>query len=212
MTPEDLAARHPRLYHLTLPSNLPGIGRHGVLPTSTLLQLHGGPPGLEYTRRPAAVPLPHPVHGTATLNDQSPMTEATLARCLDNGLMPGDWLAMLNRRVFFWADVTGLNRLLHARANRGRAVTVLEVNTLALALTYAEQIELSAINSGATIRRPARRGLATFTPMLRHSYADWRRLRGRLDKVLEVTVVGGVPDVARFITSEQVHRIQEVLA
>ena len=212
MTPEELASRHPRLFHLTLPSNLPGIERHGLLPATALLTLHGGPAGLERIRRPAAVPLPHPVYGTATLNDQSPMTEAALARCLDDGLVPGDWLATLNRRVFFWADAAGLNRLLHARANRGRAVRVLEVDTLALAQAYAEQIELSAINSGATIRRPARRGLTTFTPMLRHSYADWRRLRGGLDKVLEVTVVGGVPDAARFISLVRVHRINEVLA
>lgn len=203
MTPEELAARHPRLFHLTLPSNLPGIERHGLLPASALMTRHGI--DLHRTRRPTALPLHDPVHGTATLNDQSPMTERALAGCLDDGLSPADWLTLLNGRVFFWADENGLATLLGARANRNRSVAVLVVTTLAFARSYGAQIELSAINSGATIRRPARRGLATFTPMLRHPHAEWRRLRGGRDTVREVTVPAGVPDVMRFVT--EVRRI-----
>ncbi len=197
MTAEELAAKHPRLYHLTLPSNLPGIEQYGLLPASALMARHGL--DLHRTRRPTAVPLYDPAHGAATLNDQSPMTEAALARCLDDGLSPGDWLALLNARVFFWADAAGLDRLRHARANRGRTMAVLEVDTARLCRACAGQIELSAINSGATIRRPARRGLATFTPMLRYSYDEWQRLRGGRDRVQEVTVVGGVPLIADYL-------------
>ena len=69
MTPDELAARHPRPFHLTLPGNLPGIEPHGLLPATALLALHGGPAELARIRHPAAVSLPHPVHGTATLND-----------------------------------------------------------------------------------------------------------------------------------------------
>ena len=204
MTPEDLSRRHPQLFHVTLPGAWDGIRRRGLLPTSGLLDLFEVAAGrrvlLERVRRPAAVPLHHPVHGTAVLNDQSPMTEAALGKCLDDGLAPGDWLALLNRRVFFWADEAGLDRLLHARANRARARTVLVVDTLRLAQAYAERIELSAINSGATLRKPARRGLATFTPLPALPYEAWRRKRGGLDRILEVTVLEGVPDVARFVT------------
>ena len=127
------------------------------------------------------------------------MMEAALARCLDDGLTPDDWLSMLSARVLFWANEAGLDRRLPARANLGRAVTVLVVDTLALAHACAGQIELSAINSGATIRRPARRGLSTFTPMLRHSFAEWSRLWSRRDTVLEVTVVGGVREVTLML-------------
>ena len=201
MTPEELAARHPRLFHLTLPSNLPGIERHGLLTASALMALHGT--DLARTRRPTAVLLRSAEHGDATLNDQSPMSERALAGCLDDGLTPGDWLALLNGRVFFWADRAGLERLRGARANRDRDVAVLEVNTLALAGAYAHRIELSAINSGSTIRRPARRGLETFTPMLAGSYGEWSRLRGGRDRVLEVTVVGGLPNVSRFLYDPQ---------
>ena len=200
MYPEELAARHPRLYHLTDPEALPGILRHGLLPTSCLLSLFEVSvqerSRIEGQRRPAGVRLTHPVHGQATITDNLPLSMTALSSCLDDRLTAEDWLHILNRRVFLWADQGGLSRLLGARLNRNRARAVLVLDTLSLARRYAACIELSPINSGATIRRPARRGLSTFTPMLRHSYDDWRRLRGGRDRVLEVTVVGRITDVA----------------
>ena len=174
MTPEELAARHPRLFHVTLPGAWTSINARGLLPTSRLLDLFEmegeARDRLERRRRPTAFSISHPRHGTVVLNDQSPMTEAALARCLDDGLSPGDWLAVLNRRVFFWCDEAGLSRLLRARANRARALEVLVADTLSLARAHAKRIEISPINSGATLRRAARRGLGTFTPMLELSY------------------------------------------
>ena len=204
MTPEDLAARHPRLFHLTFAGAWDGILARGLLSTSRLLDLFEvvgeDRRRLERTCRPAATPIRHPAYGTAVLNDQTPMSEAALARCLDDGLTPADWLGLLNRRVFLWADEAGLSRLAGAKANRGRAVEVLVVDTLGLARAHAERIELSPINSGATLRKAARRGTATFTPLAELSYDQWRRKRGRLDRILEVTVLDGVPDVARYVT------------
>jgi hypothetical protein len=150
-------------------------------------------------RRPAEVALDHPRHGRVVLNDNLPLSEAALAGCLDDRLQPRDWLAMLNARVFFWADESGLMRLLAARMNRGRAREVLVVDTLGLATAHAARMEICPINSGSTIRRPARRGLATFTPLGAMGYAEWRRRRGGRDRILEVTVVGGVPDIARHV-------------
>lgn len=117
------------------------------------------------------------------------MTETTLAGCLDGGLTPAHWLALLNRRVFFWSDVKGLARLDGARANRARA------------RAHAERIELSPINSGATIRKPARHGPATFTPLLELSYVQWRRKRARHDRIIEVTVLDYVKDIANYVTT-----------
>lgn len=200
LSPEDLAARHPRLYHLTEPDALPGIMRHGLLPTQWLLTLfevaEADRRAIERQRRPASIRLTHPVHGRATITDNMPLSMAALATCLDDGLAPEDWLRILNERVFFWADEKGLAALLGARLNRAREREVLVLDTLSVARRYLGQMELSAINSGATIRRAARRGLSTFVPTERHSYAAWRRLRGGLDRVREVTVVGGVLDVA----------------
>lgn len=200
MTPDDLAALHPRLYHLAAPDALEGVVRHGLLPTSRLLDLFGTPDdqrdAIEGRRRPSSVTLSHPTHGSAVITDNIPLSEIALAGCLDDDLTSADWLRMLNRRVFFWPDEKSLAGLLGARANAGVAKRVLVFDTLGLARRYAEAVELAAFNTGNTRRRPVRRGLSTFTPLLRHSYSDWRRLRGRVDIIREVTVVGGVPDAA----------------
>ncbi len=203
MTPEDLAARHPRLFHLTDPEGVPSILRHGLLPTRDLLTLFDVPAAdrfaIEGRCRPSRVRLAHPRHGRATVSDNSPLSEAALERCLDDGLAPADWLAMLNARVFFWAEERAVDALLHARRNRGEAKALLVFDTLGLVRAHRERTELSAINSGATMRRPARRGAATFTPLGLLSYDAWRRRRGRLDRVREVTVAGPVPDAGRHL-------------
>ena len=118
--------------------------------------------------------------------------------------MPADWLRLLNARVFFWADTDGLARLLGARINRARPREVLGFDTLGLARAHAERMELCPINSGSTIRKPARRGLATFTPLLAMEYAQWRRQRGGRDRILEVVVRGGVPDISRYLVSVRI--------
>jgi hypothetical protein len=200
LRPEDLAARHPRLYHVAAPGALPGILRHGLLPTSGLLSLFEVPeadrPTIERRRRPASVTLTHPAHGEATITDNLPLSEAALETRLEDGLAPEDWLGLLNERVFFWPDEDGVRRLLGARLNRDRERLVLVLDTLSLARRHGDRMELAAINTGSTIRRPARRGRSTFTPLHRHSYEAWRRLRGGRDRVREVTVVGGVVDLA----------------
>jgi hypothetical protein len=203
MTPEELSSRHPRLFHVTFPGAWDGIRQRGLLPTSRLLDVFELPTEqrdrIERARRATAIAIAHPLHGTAVINDQLPMSETALADCLDDGLEPADWLSMLNRRVFFWCDEEGLARLLGARANRTRALDVLVVDTLGLARAYARKIELCPINSGATIRKPARRGLSTFTPLLELSYAAWSQKRNTRDRIREVTVVDGVPDIERFV-------------
>lgn len=156
---------------------------------------------IESRKRPCRVVLEHPVHGSAVINDNTPLTEAALAGCLEGGLKPADWLGMLNGRVFFWADEKGLGRLLGARANRGCPCEVLEIDTLSLARVHGSRIELSPINSGATFRRAAKRGVSTLTPLASASYEEWRRLRGRRDTVLEVIVRDGVLDITQHLVS-----------
>jgi hypothetical protein len=204
MSPEDLAARHPRLYHVTDPRALPGILRFGLLPTSDLLSLFAVPDtvrrSIERRRRPASVPLLHPVHGQAVITDNQPLNELALKACLDDGLTPEDWLIMLNGRSFFWPDERGLNRLLGARLNRKRQRLVLVLDTLSLTRRYQAQMEVSAINSGSTIRRAARRGLSTFVPLSR--FGSLQRPGDRRVPIREVTVVGGVQDVAEYLIED----------
>jgi hypothetical protein len=199
MTPEELAARHPRLYHVTTPGAVSGIMKHGLLPTSALLDLFEivGDQRVAIEGRPRAseVLLEHVSHGKAVISDNSPLTVKSLERCLDDGLRPADWLKMLNERVFFWADRRPVARLLDARINRDRARDVLVVDTLSLARCLADGMDIAPINTGAAIRRAARRGRSTFAPVRAHSYQAWQGLRGRRDRVLEVTVRGGISDI-----------------
>ena len=203
MSPEELAERHPRLYHLTDPDNARGIERLGLLPTRDLLSLFdvqdADRRAFEQGRRATPVALAHPVHGEAVLNDNLPLTEAALASCLDDGLTPAQWLLMLNARVFFWPDLESLENHRNARFNRGRERLALVFDTLRLTRAHWDRVELCPINSGSTLRKPARRGLATFTPAGRHGYQEWRRLRGGLDRLREVTILGGVPDAADYL-------------
>lgn len=207
MTPEDLSARHPRLYHVTEPDAWTQIETLGLLCTSRLLDLFEieatERTRLERRRRPAPVPLTHPRLGRVVLNDQMPLREEALERCLDDSLTPGDWLAMLNARVFFWASEEGLARMLGARMNRTRPRDVLVFDTLSLARTHGAQMEVCPINSGSTIRRPARRGLGSFTAIGEMSYRDWTRKRGGRDRILEVTLKGGVEDIASHLVERR---------
>ena len=105
MTVEELCAVYPRLYHMAEAAAWPSIQRHGLLSTSALLDLYevSEPERgrIERTRRPDAVPIVHVRHGTLFINDQRPMTDASLGRALI-GMTPSEWYALLNARVFFW--------------------------------------------------------------------------------------------------------------
>lgn len=205
MTPKELASDYPCLYHIAEAGMWPMIERHGLLTSVQLLALMGTPKHradeLVKQRRPEAVALSREGVGRVFLNDNVPLHESKLARCLDDGLTPSDWLLMLNSRVFFWATADRVHRFLGATGAKGRNREVLTFDTLRLASACAASVELCPINSGSTAHNPTRRGLATFTPLTLHSMDQWRRLRGRksLDKVAEVVVRDGVPDAQRFL-------------
>ena len=210
MSPEDLARRHPRLFHQTAPEAWPTIREHGLLPAVELVRrARADLAGLTRAPRPAGVEL-QTDFGQATINDNIPLSVAALGHCLDDGLSPADWCAMLAERVFFWTSEVGLARLRGARTNRNRARLVLEVDTLSLARAHGERIELSPINSGSTIRKAARRGLHTFAPLQDFAdYGDWAEQRMRLghvqsrDTAREITVRGGIPDIAAHVVERR---------
>ncbi|MCI5054480.1 MAG: hypothetical protein MRY83_00080 [Flavobacteriales bacterium] len=203
MTPEELATRHPHLYHVTEPGAWKDIKQNGLLSTTRLLDLFEVEKEkriiIETRRRSSSVVIEHSRYGRAIINDNLPLNEKSLAKCLDHGLTPADWLRILNSRVFFWASQDGLDRLLGARLNRNRVREVLVVDTLGLAKAYADRIELCPINSGATIRKAARRGLNTFSPLGQYSFSEWSRLRGQRDNIREITVRDAVSDIANYI-------------
>ena len=193
----------PTLYHMAEAGSWPSIARHGLLSTSALLDLFGvaGPAraAIEAARRPAGVVLDHPEAGRAVVRDQKPMDDAGLRRCLLDGLTPADWYRLLNARVFFWLTPARLDRLLQARPYRALKHDVLALDTAALVAAHRERITLSPINSGSTRPFPCARGRATFLSIADYPYEHWRRRRPAGERAVELAVVGGVPDVARYV-------------
>ncbi len=199
MTPDELAERVPKLYHVAKPGMSKSIRANGLLSTSKLLDLFEIPEAerdkIMYKRRPENVAIEHSIYGTALINDQKPISEVKLANCLDDDLTPSEWLALLNRRVFLWPNEARLEKFLACYP--GSEVIVLD--TLSLAQCCSESVELCAFNSGSTYYLPPRRGLASFTPLLEMSYQEWSKKRGKRDKIAEVVVVGSVLDIDRHI-------------
>ncbi len=193
----------PVLYHMAEAGSWPSIERHGLLSTSALLDLFHVEgerrSAVEARRRPGKVVLSHFQAGTAVVRDQKPMDDASLRRCLRDGLEPQGWYRLLNGKVFFWLTRTRLLRLLTARPYRADLHDVLELDAAALVRAYAPHITLSAINSGFTRRHAVARGHGTFQSIAAYPYAAWREKRPRGERVVELAVTGGIPDVARFI-------------
>ncbi len=193
----------PTLYHMAERGGWPSIRQHGLLSTSALLDLYGmhGPQrdAIEGQRRPEGVRLDHPALGHIVIRDQKPMDDAGLRKCLLDGLSAEDWYRLLNRKVFFWLSRARLLRLLDARPYRNIEHDVLELDTATLVAAYRRVITLSPINSGATRPFPVQRGLTTFLPIAAYPYSHWRSRRPRGERVVELAIDHGAPDIAQFV-------------
>ncbi len=205
MTEEELIRLYPRLWHMAEDKSWPSIRKHGLLSTSSLLDLYGydgeARAKLESARRPesvliAADGLPH-----AVVRDQKPMTAAALKKCLTDGTTPERWFETLNERVFFWLSKERLHTLLGARAYRGRPQTVLTLDTASLVAANRDKVRLSPINSGATIYNPTPRGQNTFLPIEDYPFEERRKTRQLQNAVVELTVLGGVSDIEEYAIS-----------
>jgi hypothetical protein len=185
----------------------PSIKKYGLRSTSSLLDLYGitGKERdiIEATRRASAITLKAPGLPPAVIRDQAPINEAILSEILKDELEPSDWYRILNSKVFFWVTEKRLNKLLGARLYRGRAHTVLEVDTAKLLEKHLDQTTLSPINSGNTMMAAACRGLDTFQPLSTYPLRE-RRQQGRTP-VVELAVDAMVTDVEDVVVGVQ-HR------
>jgi len=193
LTPHELAAAFPKLYHMTASANWPSIQRFGLLSTCALMDTWevreaDRPPILEQIRR-TSVTLNHEVFGEALIRDQKPMTERGLTGSRRDGLQPRERLRLLNGLVFFWTRRDRLEGLLNAREYRGGSHVVLEVDTLALVTHYFESVLLTTMNTGST-QRSHPRGRNTF-----RSLRDVAR--GDRSRIVEVCVPYAVPDISQ---------------
>lgn len=191
----------PVLWHMAEAGSWPSIREHGLQSTSALLDRFGVTgeqrDAIESRQRPQSVVLLD-AFGAAVIRDNRPLGQEALADLLDDSLVPRDWYRLLNRRAFFWLKHDRLKTLMGAYP--GRPHDVLEVDAASLVAAHRDEIELSPINSGAIGRARARRGKATFLPIDEYPYETWRRKRGPRDRVVELAVLGGVPDIARHVS------------
>lgn len=207
MSIDELISNYPRLWHMAEDGSWPSIKDHGLLSTSSLLDLHGisgnERRAIESQRRPDLVSLSTNGVGSTVIRDNKPMSDAALNGCLTDGLTPEQWYTTLNGMIFFWLSKDRVHRLLGARAYRNRPHIVITVETASLVEAHLDNVRLSPINSGSTIMKPQPRGRNTFLPISAYPFETWRRQRGKRDAVVELTVIGGVPDIVRHALTVQ---------
>lgn len=210
MTPELLAEKYPRLFHMAQLGSWPSIKRHGLLSTSALLdqyKVNGRERViLERTKRPECVALTAKGLPGAILRDQKPISDSALEKCLQDGLTPAAWYKELNSRSFFWLSSDRVWRLLGAKAYRDTPQTVLTLETAPIVQKYSHRIRLSAINSGSTIMNPMPRGKNTFLPIADFPFQERAQSRSLANNVVELVIDHSVPDVADFVLA--VHEVK----
>ena len=152
MTPEELATRHPLLYHMAALGSWPNVQKHGLLSTSATLDLFGITRDerfrLESQWRPTTETLTDSIQGQVVIRDQIPMREDELQKCLE-GLTTRQWYELINHKTFFWVDRQRLEWMLGARQYRNSSHHVLTVDTGSLLSGYSDRVTLSDLNSGS---------------------------------------------------------------
>ncbi len=193
----------------------PSIQKHGLLSTSSLLDLFevGGARRvqLEENHRPHTEEIVHEKCGRASIRDQKPMSDAGLVRALRDGLSPREWYKILNSQVFFWTSQERLQTLLRARAYANDEHDVLIVDTKPLVEVYANTIFLCPMNSGATTPFAHPRGKDTFLEIGNYPWDTWRKKRGVADAIVEVAVRDGVPNTSKLVLRVQRMKKDKVL-
>lgn len=213
MTPSELdevISDSPYLYHMAMKDSWASIQQHGLLPTNELLDLFEVDDeertSLTTKRRPQCVKIVHATYGVAIVRDQIPLHDSDLLKCLTGGLTPQDWHAVLNERVFFWLTEERLERLMCAGAYRKSQHLILKVPTGQIIDDFRNSIELSPMNSGCTKPFPHPRGPETFLSIDDYPYEFWKKTRKRKagERVVELTVIGGVPDIAKYVVQASI--------
>jgi hypothetical protein len=189
-------------------ANWPSIQRDGLRSATALLDMVGVTgrerARLERNQRSTYTVLPN----GAQIRDQRPMPPAALQRCLI-GMSPSEWYALINTHVFFWLDPARLNRQRAACNHRPQVVLTMDASGLLAA--YVDMAAVTPINSGNARRRPARRGAATFVPYASWVASAWDSeadslaipARPKSHAPVELTIVGSIPDVMRFVVGVQ---------
>lgn len=88
-----------------------------------------------------------------TLRDQRPLLKRRdLSSLMGDGLTIANWIGLLNRRVYLFADSAGMKKLLKKYAELDGAKEVITFSPRRLTEACRPRVELSAHNSGAVAR------------------------------------------------------------
>jgi hypothetical protein len=209
LTPERIAERWPRLFHLAEAGSWPSIRRHGLRSTTALLDLFEVTGArrheIEARRRPESIAIEHAIYGTVWIRDNKPVNETVLRRTLV-GMSEPEWYRTLNSRVFFWLSERRLERLRNAPAYRDRPHDLIVVNTAPLLAAHGARVELSALNSGAV--HPGAdypRGAGTFRRIADYPWQERRRV-APAEPIVELTVPYAVQDIADLVVDVSTRR------
>ncbi|MEM7492793.1 MAG: hypothetical protein AAF296_05385 [Pseudomonadota bacterium] len=187
----------PTLLHFTLAENLPSIERNGLLRPITLARICDVP--IEHLMlRTEALQL-HSAEVSARLNSQAWLVAGRRQadHFLDGHSLEG-WSRQLDERLFFWPYRKGA-AFAKSLTDRGD-FAMLEMDSRRFYEALRDQIDLSPINSGSAMRKPARRGNWIYVS----AKADWvefaenrirRGLTASRDTVVEVSLKSDISPV-----------------
>lgn len=197
MTPDELIAHYPVLHHMAERNSWPRIQQIGLRTTAQLVDACNPDAAVRAAvlnqRRSQSYELAHPVVGTVTVRDQKPLLLHNLA--LTDVTIEG-FLELLNNRVFMWTSAERLGRLLGAKPYRNSIHDLLILDTATIVDTYADNIRLTSMNTGATIFPNApSRGSESFMTIKDFPFAQRRRGRRLEDAVVELCVLDGIDKV-----------------
>ncbi len=190
-------------FHLADAENWPSIQRDGLWSTDALIKragLRGKSAAPFRSYRSQRMQLP----SGAWIRDQRPMPPAALARCLDSGLDPDDWYALVNAKVFFWLAAERLDR--HRAACGPRPQVVMVIDLPALLARHGARASVTPFNVGNARRNAAARGRRTFVPIETWRATRWlaerragQAMRPRSHPPAELAIDHAVPDIMDFV-------------
>lgn len=150
---EDFIQRRPFLYHLTDRRNLRSIiEEEELLSTQRIVELSGIAYANEFLRTKRDDHFEILVGDIVYhIRDQQPINMNVLARSLTTGCSTDDFIYLLNGRVFFWPDVSRLER--HFERYESEEPIIIRVSTADI-FGINNPPQFSKINSGATRCHP----------------------------------------------------------
>lgn len=194
-------------FHLADAENWPSIQRDGLFSADALITRAGlrGQRAAPYrSYRGQGMQLP----SGAWIRDQRPMPPGALARCLDAGLDPDAWYALVNSKVYFWLSRERLDR--HRAACGDRPQIVMVIDLPAMLERHAPRAYVTPFNVGNAMRRAASRGRRTFVPIEMWRATRWlaetrngEPTRARSHPPAELAIDHAVPDIMDFVINEK---------